>query len=469
MRVQRSNAEVEFEVTADGDGLTSRAGTVALRRLADRLGADAALEAAAGDEDGRRRRHPRGAVLRDVAVVIADGGDDFSAVEVLRGQPAVFGAAASDSTAWRAVAAVAGDELAGARLNAARKQVRAAAHVAGAEPAVFAKVRAQPFGADPVCVDVDATLLGAHSDKQLAAGTYKGGFGFHPLAAWLDRGDHTGEALAVLLRPGNAGANSATDHIDVLEVALDQLDGLLPHAAKVLIRADSAGATREFLGYARQCEVRFSVSFRTTAQVTDAIRAVHADPAAWTQAVRGDDSERPGAAVAELTHLVELDGYPEGSRLIVRREPLHPGAQQTLDDIDAQRFTCFLTDQPSSDLAVLDLRHRGHARVEQRIRDLKDTGWANLPSADYAINAVWVQLAILAADLLTFFAAICLDAPLAVAQPKTIRYRLLHVAGRLVRHARRARLRIDRTWPWAAQLVTAFERLNALPAPPAPT
>ena len=114
---------------------------------------------------------------------------------------------------------------------------------------------------------------------------------------------------------------------------------------------------------------------------------------------------------------------------------------------------------------MLDLRHRGHARVEQRIRNLKDTGWGKLPSADYAINAVWVQLATLAADLLTFFAALCLDGPLAVAEPKTVRYRLLHVAARLTRHGRRARLRIDRTWPWADHLVTAFTRLRALPAP----
>ncbi len=317
MRVQRSNDQAELEVTADGEGLTSRAGTVALRRLADRLGVAGALEAAAGDDGGRRRRHRRGAVLRDVAVVIGDGGDDFSAVEVLRGQAAVFGDAASDSTAWRTVAALAGDELATTGLDAARKRIRVAAHAAGAEPPVFAAVPAQPFGADPVCVDLDATLLGAHSDKEQAAGTYKGGFGFHPLAAWLDRGDGTGEALATLLRPGNAVANTAADHIDVLEVALDQLDGLLPHAARVLVRADSAGATREFLGYARACKVRFSVSFQVTGPIREAIRAVHDDPAVWTVAVRADDSDREGAAVAELTGLVELDGWPDGSRLLV--------------------------------------------------------------------------------------------------------------------------------------------------------
>jgi len=465
LRVQRSNASGGFDVSADGAGLTSRAGTVALRELADRLGVPAALQTVAGEEEGRRRRHRPGAVLRDVAVVLADGGDDFSAVEVLRGQPSVFADAASDSTAWRAVAGVAADELATSRLDAARKRVRAAAWAAGGVPPVVTAVRAQPFGAAPVCVDIDATLLGAHSDKEQAAGTYKGGFGFHPLAGWLDRGDGTGEALTAILRPGNAGASTAADHIDVLEGALDQLDGLLPHASKVLVRADSAGASREFLGHARACDVRFSVSARVTAPIRDAIRTVHADPTAWTAAVLADGTVRAGAAVAELTGLVDLDGWLDRTRLIVRREPLHPGAQQTLDDIDGHRFTGFLTDQPSTDLATLDLRHRGHARVEQRIRNLKDTGWANLPSADFAINQVWLQLAMIAADLLTFFAALCLQGPLAVAEPKTIRYRLLHVAARVTRHSRRTRLRIDRTWPWADDLAAAFTRLRTLPEP----
>jgi hypothetical protein len=463
LRVQRSNGQDRFEVTADGAGLTGRAGTAALRELADRLGVGEALEVAAR-AGGRRRRHRPGAVLRDVAVVLADGGDDFSAVEVLRSQTGVFGDTPSDSTAWRAVAGVAADELGGARLDAARKQVRAAAWSAGAEPAVVTAARDQPLDAEPVCVDIDATLLTAHSDKQQSAGNYKGGYGFHPLAAWLDRGDGTGETLAALLRPGNAGASTAVDHIDVLEIALDQIDGLLPDDAQVLIRADSAGATKEFCGYVRACGAQFSMSFRTGETVKDVIRTVHADPAAWTTAVRVDGSERDGAAVAELTDLVDLGHWPDGARLLVRREPLHPGAQQTLDDIDGQRFTCFLTDQPTADLAVLDLRHRGHARVEQRIKNLKDTGWGKLPSADYAINQVWVQLATLAADLLTFFAALCLDGPLAVAEPKTVRYRLLHVAARLTRHSRRARLRIDTTWPWADQLVAAFARLRALPA-----
>jgi hypothetical protein len=165
----------------------------------------------------------------------------------------------------------------------------------------------------------------------------------------------------------------------------------------------------------------------------------------------------------------------------VRREPLHPGArragdrprgltprapagQQTFDDDNGHRFTCLLTDQPEADLAEADRRHRAHARVEDRIRGAKDTGLCNLPSADFAINTIWLQLVLAAQDLLAFFAAICLHGDLARAEPATLRYRLLHVAGRITRTGPRPRLRVDRTWPWADALVAAFTRLRSLPA-----
>jgi hypothetical protein len=318
-----------------------------------------------------------------------------------------------------------------------------------------------------VCVDLDATLVTAHSDKQGATGTYKRGFGHHPIGAWLDRGDGAGEALAMTLRPGNAGANNADDHVDVLEAALAALPDL-PDEARLLVRADSAGCTHAFLAYARHAGVGFSVGYRLGhAAARHAVRTLHDDDdAEWVPAVRQDGTVRDGAAVAEATALVDLSAWPSGSRLIVRREPLHPGAQQTLDDVDGYRFTAFLTDQPDTDLAELDRRHRGHARVEDRIRAAKRCGLAKLPSADFAINTVWVQLALCAADLLTFFALVCCPAPLRLAEPDTLRYKLLHVAGRLVRSGRRLRLRIDADWPWADALVTAFTRLHALPALP---
>jgi len=185
----------------------------------------------------------------------------------------------------------------------------------------------------------------------------------------------------------------------------------------VLLRADSAGATHTFVDHVHGAGVRFSVGFPITARVRDAIRGV--DDKDWVPAVRQDGALRDGAAAAELTAAVDLSGWPAGSRLIVRREPLHPGAQQTLDDIDGARFTCFLTDQTDTDLAALDVRHRAHARVEDRIRGAKNTGARTLPCNTLARNAVWLQLVLAAQDLMTFMQALTLDGALRVAEPPT--------------------------------------------------
>jgi hypothetical protein len=306
-------------------------------------------------------------------------------------------------------------------------------------------------------------LVTAHSDKEAAAGTYKGSFGFHPLLGYLDRDDGTGEALAGVLRPGNAGANTAVDHIDVFETALDQLDGVDP--ARVLVRADSAGSAQAFLGYLGEAGVEFSVGARLDGQVRAAIRIAESHPDTWTPAIRQDGQVRDGAHVAEITDHVDVSAYPAGTRVLVRREPLHPGAQQTFDDIDGHRYTALLTTQTGTDLAELDARHRAHARVEQRIRDAKTLGLRNLPSADFAINQIWLQLVMFAQDLLAWFAALALDGDLAVATPATVRYRLLHVAGRITRSSRRVTLHLDAAWPWATDLAEAFRRLRALPLP----
>lgn len=456
MRVQGSRSG-RFDVSGDAKGQTSRSGLAAVRELADRLGLTDALSAAAKPSCPGGLVHDPGAVLRDLVVTLVDGGDDFSAIEVLRGQRSLMGVVASDSTAWRRVDDLARDELAVTRLDAARRAARQAAWQVGAAP-----VAVTDPDSGPLCIDLDATLVTAHSDKEAAAGTYKGGYGFHPLLAYLDRGDGTGEALAGLLRAGNAGANTAADHQDVFESALAQLPDL-PDETRIVVRADSGGSAKAFLSYLRDAHVGFSVSVRLTEKIKTAIRILHPDDDAWTPATRQDGSVRDRAHVAEATGLVDLDGYPPGTRLLVRREPLHPGAQQTFDDLDGYRFTAFVTDQTDPNLAVLDARHRAHARVEQRIRDAKDTGLANLPSADFAVNAIWLQLVLAAQDLFAFFAALALDDTLARAEPKTIRYRVLHVAGRITTSARRAGLHLDRDWPWLDDLLTAFTRIRALP------
>jgi hypothetical protein len=450
LRVQATNSRPRFEVTCDGDGVVSHAGAALLVELADRLGLTAALSWRAGRGQTPRHRHDAGWVLRDLAVILADGGDCLSDLAVLRDQPELFGPVASTATAWRVVEQVASDELGLAGLRTARAQARSRAWQAGAWP-----------NADLLLVDLDGTLLDAHSPKQGAAGTYKHGFGFYPLVCFLDRGDGTGEALAGVLRPGNAGSNTASDHVEVVDLALAQL----PPAARqqpILVRADTGGATHAFTGHLRGRGVRFSISLPADERVRAAVLAVPAD--AWQPAVDPDGQPRPGAEVAELAGLdLPAAGWPPGTRAICRREWPHPGAQLSFTDADGHRFQVFVTDQDDPDIAQLELRHRQHARVEDRIRCGKATGLRNLPFDRWRRNAVWLELVLMACDLVCWAQTLLLAGELRLAEPKTLRYRLLHVAARVARHARRVIVRLQRTWPWATELAAAFARLRALP------
>ena len=186
--------------------------------------------------------------------------------------------------------------------------------------------------------------------------------------------------------------------------------------------------------------------------------------AAWRPAINADGHAREGAWVAELTSHVALDAWPEGSRLIARRERPHPGAQLSFTDVDGHRFQCFITDQPDDDLAVLEARHRAHAIVEDRVRGLKSLGLSNLPFSAFAANQAWLEAALCGHDLTVWTQLLFFDGEHAVCEPKRLRYRLLHVAGRLTRHARRLTLHLPADWPWAAAIAKAFKRLAALPA-----
>jgi hypothetical protein len=429
--------------------LLSHAGAALIAETADRLGLTSALDRALGGLFERAPRHAPGRVLRDLAVMLADGGDALCDLGAVRDQPALFGPVASDATAYRLIERIAQDARALERVGAARAEARARAWRRGARPRRLA-------------IDLDATLLCAHSDKAGAAGTFKGGFGFHPMLAYLDG---SGQALAGVLRPGNAGANSADDQIAVLDAALAQLPKRVAAREPILVRADSAGATHALLDVCRDARLRFSVGFDLTEPIRSAIRALDDD--AWRPAIDQDGCWRDddGAQVAELTGRLDLSRWPAGSRVIVRRERPHPGAQLSFTDCDGHRFQAILTDQPDADIAYLEARHRGHARVEDRIRTGKDTGMAKLPFRDYQMNAVWLEISLIAQDLLAWTTALTLDGELACCEPKRLRYRLLHVAGRLAFHARHAILHLDRSWPWATALATAFKRLAALPPP----
>jgi Transposase DDE domain group 1 len=448
LRVQATNCASGFEVTTDATGVVGHAAAALLRELADRL----LLTAALGwrQADGRRRRHPDAAVLRDLAVMLADGGDCLSDLAVLRDQPELFGPVASTPTAWRVVERLAQDPDGLARLRAARAHARARAWAAGAYP--------KP---ELLIVDADATLVLAHSDaKQGAAGTYKHSFGFAPLLAYLDRGPAPGEPLAGILRPRNAPAGASDDLVELVDLALAQLPAASSQQL-VLVRSDSAGASTRLAWHLRDRGVGFSLGMPIDAHLREAILAK--PEVAWTPAVDADGQPRDGAEACELTGWIDLHTWPPGTRAICRREDAHPGAQLRFSDHDGHRFQVFVTDQPDADLARLELRHRQRARVEDRIRAAKATGLRNLPFDLWRRNRVWLELVLAAQDLTCWAQALLLDGALKVAEPKTLRYRLLHVAARVVRHARRVVLRLQRSWPWAVELARAFTRLRALP------
>lgn len=452
MKVQRNGREFTVEVTADGEGVVSHAGTALLPGTAERIGLTKALSEALAPMRKRHGAHDPGRVVQDLAVMLASGGSHLADLRAVRDQEPLFGTVASDATAWRTVEAVAGDpELLGA-LRGARKQAREGAWAAGA----------QPDG--PLFIDLDPTLIEAGSEKEGAAPTFKKGFGFHPMLAFLDRpGDPCGgEPLAGLLRPGNAGANTVTDQIEVAEEALEQLPVDLATDSEIVLRFDSAGATHGLLDWAREGSIHFSVGFDLTEPVRQAIARVPDER--WASALAQDGSPRENGEVAEATDLIDLSGWPEGSRLLVRRERPHPGAQLSFTDADGHRFQAILTDR-EGETADLEREHRARARCEDRIRCAKQMGLELLPFAGFQMNAVWMELVLIAQALIAWIDTLLLRGELSGLEPKRLRYRALHTAGRLAFHARRATLRLERRWPWAEELAAAFARLRELPAP----
>ena len=453
LKVHRSRSVRRVEVTTDGRNLVSHAGTALLCELADRTGLTRAMSVAMADCGISWNTHDPGVVLTHLAVAIADGGDCLNDFEVLRSQSELFGDVASISTAWRAVKATASLEL---------RQIQKA--VAGAREIVWA---AAPPG--DITIDFDATLVTAFSDKQDARPTYKKGFGFHPLGAWCDT---TGEPLGAILRPGNAGSNDADDHLELLDQAIAVLPpeyhlghepgddpGLLRH--HILLRADSAGATHDFVAGLVEANIEYSIGHPIDSGVREALLLFQEED--WAEAIESDETVRDGAWVAELTDLMDLSTWGEDARLICRRERPHPGAQLSLfDTSEGFRHTCFITNASALeiDAAALELRQRGHARVEDRVRCWKDCGLKNLPFASFTQNLTWVATSFVAGVLIAWAQMICLDGELKKAEPKTIRYRLLHVAATLVRRGRRLILRLDETWPWAETLRRAFLRLR---------
>jgi Transposase DDE domain group 1 len=448
--VKRNTRRPRVVVTADGKGVAAHAGTRLVADMADGLGLTAGLSAAMAQTRQRRSGHDPGRVLVDLAVMVADGGTSLSDLKVLRDQPELFGTVASDPTAWRVLDSI--DERAMAAINAARAAARAVAWAAGARPPT-----------DVIVLDFDATLVTSHSEKEQAAPNYKHGFGFHPLLCFVDA---TNDALAGVLRPGNAGSNTAADHVALLDAALAQLPvktkKIDPVAGEwMLARADSAGATHGFVDALRERGLEFSIGYPMDEAVRQAVLGLGSG--AWREAIHQDMEIREGAEVAEITDRLDLSAWPQGTRAIVRREEPHPGAQLTFSDLDGHRFQVFICDSADPDLSYLEARHRGHARVEDRIRNAKQTGLANFPCHDFANNAAWLVTVLMACDLITWTQQLTLEGEMTKAEPKRMRYCLLHAGGRIASSGRRTRLRLQQNWPWSGDLAAAFAKLKTLP------
>jgi hypothetical protein len=474
--VQRIASFPKVRVSADGRGVCSHVGSRLLAEVAAAAGVGEALQEVAGARRQRRSAHPPGRVLADLAVMLADGGVAIGDLAVLRDQPDLFGPVASTATAWRVLDAV--DEPLLDQVKVARAAARERAWLLRGEAGRSVPVvRCAGMVVPGLVIDLDATLVTCHSEKEKAAATYQHGYGYHPLLAWLD---NTGEALAGMLRPGNANANAAADHIQIGDEALAQIPDEHRHGTPILFRADGAGATKAWLAHLRSLseerglDVSFSVGFAVTNQLKDAIGLL--PETAWTVAVDAageprptDESGLPVAQVAELTGLLpglSAAGWPQGMRVLIRRERPHPGAQISVFEAhDGWRYQAFATDTPHGQLAFLEARHRAHARVEDRIRTAKQAGLGRFPSREFAINAVWLQLALTAADLIAWTQTILLTGELAKAEPKLLRYRLLHTAARIIRRGRRTFVKIAAGWPWADDLAAAFTRLAGIRQP----
>jgi hypothetical protein len=460
---KRSGPYPGLTVDGHGSSVVANAGAVLLLRTVRAVGLDSALFQAVAPWRRPLTRHDPGKILLDLAVSLAIGGDCLADLAQLRAAPEVFGPVASDPTVSRCIDTLAADAPAAlAAIAAARATARARAWQLAGDQAPDHDRDASA----PLVIDVDATLVTAHSEKEQAAPTFKRGFGFHPLWAFVDHGlAGTGEPLAFQLRAGNAGSNTVVDHKAVIRAALAQLPGGHQRGKKVLVRIDGAGGTHELLAWLTRRRLSYSVGFSLPGDLASIQQTLASIPAsAWEPAYDADGHPRDGAFVAEVTDLFDLSGWPPGMRLIVRKERPHPGAQLRITDVDGMRVTAFVTNSRKGQLADLELRHRRRARAEDRIRCAKDTGLANLPLHDFGQNQIWCAIVALACDLLAWMQTLTLTGHQARRwEPKRLRLRLLSIPGRHARTGRRRVLHLAATAPFTELALDALARLTAPP------
>ena len=465
-----ANSTRNVVVDTRGTQVVAHVGLHALGSFADRLGVGERLSSAVGWSGPGIPVHDRGRVLCQAMLMLAGGGESCTDIESLAAQGRLFGDVCSDSTLYRTFT----DSLDGDTL------VRARHAIGRIRGEVWERIPAVTGGDDPVILDIDASLVEIHSEnKDGTAPNFKGGFGFHPMFCFADA---TGEALAARLRPGNAAANDAADNLEVLDDAITQLpadvaaghcvdDDLGEVRRRVMVRSDSAGCTAGFVDGCRSRNIGFAVVARRKTAVSAAVAVANTDNDRWVpalnqdgtpaQPIHQDDGDDKVAMVCEVTDLVDLSSWPKGTRLIVRREPLHPGAQTSLLPDLEYRFWGHYTDQ-DGDPATLDRQMRAHAHVEDHIGRLKDSGLLRFPFTDFAANAAWLAVVCWGADLVRWFQLLCVTGPLARALPKRLRWQLWHTPARIVRKARGDIIRILDGWPTAPDILAAYRHVAAL-------
>ena len=434
------------QLTGGGDRVVWGAGLFALGRFADRVGLTEALSAAVPARGERAPVHDRGAVLAHALLVLAGGGEACTDIEYLRAQRELFGEVASGSTLYRT--------LTGLGPGGPEALMSAAA-------AVRSGLWADHDRGRPLVLDIDSTLVEIHSEnKEGAAPHFKGGYGFHPMVC----STADGEPLWIKQRPGNAAANDIADHLEVIDAAVSMLpepdsaghregdDSELAQRSLV-VRIDAAGCSPRLAAGLAARNIGFMVSARSNPAVKAAIRGALGDPGRWHNAHPQRQRRKPGRAqVADLTDLVDLAGWPEGTRLIVRREPLHPGAQRSLFPSDNYRYWGFLTDQ-TGDTAQLDRLMRSHADVENAVCRLKDSGLARMPFTAWHANSAWAALCMTGLALVGWFQTCCLTGALRRAAPKRLRWQLWHLPALVCHTGRRVLLRLPQQHPGARALL----------------
>ena len=449
-----------------GQALVSHAGLGVLTSFLNALGFRKLCEDRFSQFVPATAVHRPGRILGSLAVMLAAGGEQVTDVDQLRAAPALFGAVASEATISRFMARIK-DQPEAFSYGFATMQRTLRTKIW--EAAGKRNPGRRATAADPLIIDIDASLVHVHSEKENTAGTYKGGYGFSPIIAMVDYGSEngTGEILAVLMRPGNKGANSAKDHIEVLTRALAQLpddfydrDGNLL-GEKILVRTDSAGASREFLNHLHSLGIQFSTSYALPVANERLIGWIN-EKKYWEPATDQHGNERSDAWVIDASKVLNLKDYPPGTRIHLRAEPLHPGAKASLFDTDGNRVTAFLTNAPRYNVAFLDARHRARGRCENRIKTLKNTGLGKLPYFSYAVNEAWANLAMFAMNLLNWIQLAILPSGHAagVWDVKRWRYRLFSMAGKLVRGGRQTRLLLPRAAPEAELALDLHRRIT---------